>query len=51
VEATQWVDRLAAAHTAGKLQAELARLARYPLLVIDLSGVAFCPSVTSVSVA
>ena len=34
--ASQWVDRLAAAHTAGTLQAELTRLARYPLLVIDL---------------
>jgi DNA replication protein DnaC len=34
--ASQWVDRLAAAHAAGKLQAELTRLARYPLLVIDL---------------
>jgi len=34
--ASQWVDRLAAAHAAGKLQAELIRLARYPLLVIDL---------------
>ena len=36
--ASQWVDRLAAAHAAGKLQAELARLARYPLLVIDEVG-------------
>jgi DNA replication protein DnaC len=34
--AAQWVDRLAAAHHAGTLQAELIRLARYPLLVIDL---------------
>jgi DNA replication protein DnaC len=34
--ASQWVDRLAAAHAAGTLQAELVRLARYPLLVIDL---------------
>ena len=30
------VDRLAGAHAAGTLQAELTRLARYPLLVIDL---------------
>src|SRR5882672_12216970 len=30
--ASQWTDRLAGAHTAGTLQAELARLARYPLL-------------------
>ena len=28
--ASQWVDRLAAAHRAGTLQAELTRLARYP---------------------
>src|SRR6202522_3366191 len=33
--ASQWVDRLAAAHASGTLQAELTRLARYPLLVID----------------
>lgn len=33
--ASQWVDRLAAAHHGGTLQAELTRLARYPLLVID----------------
>ena len=36
--ASQWVDRLAAAHHAGRLQAELTRLARYPLLVIDEVG-------------
>ncbi len=36
--AAQWVDRLAAAHHAGKLQAELVRLGRYPLLVIDEVG-------------
>ena len=36
--ASQWVDRLAAAHAASTLQAELARLARYPLLVIDEVG-------------
>ena len=34
--ASQWVDRLAAAHHAGRLQDELLRLGRYPLLVIDL---------------
>jgi hypothetical protein len=34
--AAQWVARLADAHTAGRLQAELVRLGRYPLLVIDL---------------
>jgi len=36
--ASQWVDRLAEAHRAGTLQAELIRLARYPLLVIDEVG-------------
>jgi DNA replication protein DnaC len=36
--ASQWVDRLAAAHTAGKLQDELLRLARIPVLVIDEVG-------------
>ncbi len=36
--ASQWVDRLAAAHHRGDLQAELIRLARYPLLVIDEVG-------------
>jgi DNA replication protein DnaC len=36
--ASQWVDRLAGAHAAGRLQAELTRLARYPLLVIDEVG-------------
>ena len=36
--ASQWTGRLAAAHAAGKLQAELTRLARYPLLVIDEVG-------------
>jgi DNA replication protein DnaC len=34
--ASQWVARLADAHHAGQLQHELLRLARYPLLVIDL---------------
>ena len=36
--ASQWVDRLAEAHNAGRLQAELIRLARYPLLVVDEVG-------------
>jgi DNA replication protein DnaC len=36
--ASQWVDRLAVAHQAGRLQAELVRLGRYPLLVIDEVG-------------
>jgi DNA replication protein DnaC len=36
--ASQWVDRLADAHTSGRLQAELARLSRYPLLVVDEVG-------------
>ena len=34
--ASQWVARLAEAHHAGRLQDELVRLGRYPLLVIDL---------------
>ncbi|CCK55985.1 Protein of unknown function [Mycobacterium canettii CIPT 140070008] len=36
--ASQWVDRLAAAHHSGALQSELIRLARYPLLVVDEVG-------------
>jgi DNA replication protein DnaC len=32
--ASQWVARLAEAHTAGRLQAELVRLGRYPLLIV-----------------
>ena len=36
--ASQWVDRLADAHNAGRLQTELIRLARYPLLVVDEVG-------------
>ena len=36
--ASQWVARLAEAHHAGRLQAELVRLGRYPLLVIDEVG-------------
>jgi hypothetical protein len=36
--ASQWVDRLAAAHHSSTLQAELVRLARYPLLVVDEVG-------------
>jgi DNA replication protein DnaC len=34
--AADWVSTLAQAHHAGRLQAELTRLGRYPLLVIDL---------------
>jgi len=34
--AAEWVARLADAHHAGRLQAELFKLGRYPLLVIDL---------------
>src|SRR6478752_3425536 len=34
--ASQWVDRLATAHHAGRLQDELVRLCRYPCLVVDL---------------
>jgi DNA replication protein DnaC len=36
--AAQWVDRLAAAHGSGRLQDELVKLARYPLIVIDEVG-------------
>ncbi len=36
--AAQWVARLAEAHHAGRLQAELVRLGRYPLLVVDEVG-------------
>jgi DNA replication protein DnaC len=36
--ASEWVDRLATAHHAGRLQDELRRLGRYPLLVIDEVG-------------
>jgi DNA replication protein DnaC len=36
--AAQWVDRLAEAHHTGRLQDELRRLARYPLIVVDEVG-------------
>jgi DNA replication protein DnaC len=36
--AAQWVARLADAHAAGRLQTELVRLGRYPLLVVDEVG-------------
>jgi DNA replication protein DnaC len=36
--ASEWVARLANAHHAGRLQAELVRLGRYPLLVVDEVG-------------
>lgn len=36
--ASQWVNRLADAHGAGRLEAELARWARFPLLIIDEVG-------------
>jgi DNA replication protein DnaC len=36
--ASEWVARLADAHTAGRLQSELVRLGRYPLLVVDEVG-------------
>ena len=42
--AAEWVDRLAAAHQHGRLQDELHRLGRYPLLVIDEVGyIPFAP--------
>ncbi|MEU1877829.1 IS21-like element helper ATPase IstB [Streptosporangium sp. NPDC020072] len=34
----QWVDRLAEAHAAGKLQDELTKLSRIPVLVVDEVG-------------
>jgi hypothetical protein len=34
--AAEWVARLAEAHHAGRIQAELTRLGRYPLIVVDL---------------
>jgi DNA replication protein DnaC len=36
--AAQWVTRLAQAHQADRLDAELTRLGRYPLLIIDEVG-------------
>ena len=36
--ASQWVDRLATAHRAGRLQDELNRLGRYPCLIVDEVG-------------
>jgi DNA replication protein DnaC len=36
--ASEWVARLAEAHHGGKLQQELLRLGRYPLLVVDEVG-------------
>jgi DNA replication protein DnaC len=36
--AAQWVARLAEAHAQGRLQVELTRLGRYPLLVVDEVG-------------
>jgi DNA replication protein DnaC len=36
--AAEWVARLAEAHHAGRLQHELTKLARYPLLVVDEVG-------------
>ena len=36
--AAAWTDKLTAAHRAGRLQAEIARLGRYPLIVIDEVG-------------
>src|SRR5207248_1276734 len=36
--AAQWVARLAEAHHAGRLQSELTRLGRYPLIVVDEVG-------------
>lgn len=38
VSAAEWVARLAEAHHAGRLQAELIKLGRYPLLAVDEVG-------------
>jgi DNA replication protein DnaC len=46
--AAQWVNLLADAHTQGRLQAELVRLGRYPLLVVDEVGyIPFEPEATN----
>jgi DNA replication protein DnaC len=36
--ATEWVNRLQAAHNEGRLQAELRKLRRYPVLIVDEVG-------------
>lgn len=36
--ATEWIDRLQSAHNEGRLPQELAKLRRYPVLVIDEVG-------------
>ena len=36
--AAAWTDRLTTAHRAGRLHAEITRLGRYPLLIIDEIG-------------
>jgi DNA replication protein DnaC len=36
--AAEWVTRLAEAHQAGRIYAELTRLGRYPLIVVDEVG-------------
>jgi DNA replication protein DnaC len=36
--ASEWVDRLTTAHHTGRLQTELVRLGRYPLIVVDEVG-------------
>jgi hypothetical protein len=36
--AAEWVARLAEAHRADRIQAELTRLGRYPLMVVDEVG-------------
>jgi DNA replication protein DnaC len=41
--ASQWVDRLAQAHHGGRLQTELVRLGRYPLLIDEVSYIPFEP--------
>jgi DNA replication protein DnaC len=48
--ASQWVDKLAEVHSRERPQAELPRLARYPLLVIDEVGyIPFEPEAANLS--
>jgi DNA replication protein DnaC len=47
--ATEWVARLADAHRQGRLEAELRRLQRFPLVVVDEIGyIPFDPEATNV---
>lgn len=47
--ATEWVARLADAHRAGRLEAELRRLQRFPLVIVDEIGyIPFDPEAANV---